>query len=168
MAQVGDFPEMTPKAAAGFADFVGMGPGRSLRKLHERYRQQTASKPPAVRLETLFEWSTKYAWQDRLANAVTALTEQRLEQAAEIDSGSFFKTSELIAQTLDYTTHHHLDAILKMRESVRKPSPKQAAVNVNINLIVKELADKYGLTDDERAALFEDLQADLVKSKASV
>lgn len=59
------------KAHAAFLDYVRMGAGRSLRKLHESYRQQidsgsTAEIPPTTRLRTLMEWSTKYAWQDRI------------------------------------------------------------------------------------------------------
>lgn len=143
MVRVGEtvgFPQMTPKAAQAFDDFVALGPTRSLRKLYERYRQQTVSKPPSSRLETLFEWSTKYGWQDRIASAVTALAEARLEMASEIDAGSFLKTSELIAERLTWTTPHHLDSILDIRSAVRKPATKGATVTVTIE--VRQAAEK--------------------------
>jgi len=62
----------TPKAHAAFLDYVRMGPGRSLRKLHERYCQQSDNEPatespPTQRLRTLADWSVRFAWQKRLA-----------------------------------------------------------------------------------------------------
>jgi len=62
----------TPKAHAAFLDYVRMGPGRSLRKLHERYCQQSGNEPatespPTQRLRTLADWSVRFDWQKRLA-----------------------------------------------------------------------------------------------------
>lgn len=60
------------KAHAALLDYVRMGPGRSLRKLHATYCGQSeggagAETPPTRRLATLEDWSSRYAWQDRLA-----------------------------------------------------------------------------------------------------
>jgi hypothetical protein len=62
----------TAKAHAAFLDYVLMGPGRSLKKLCEKYRGwieggSRVEKPPTRRLATLETWSTKYDWQARLA-----------------------------------------------------------------------------------------------------
>jgi hypothetical protein len=68
----------TPKAHIAFVDYVLMGPGRSIRKLHAKYCERivsgsNAEKPPTKRLPTLFEWSVKHDWQARLA----AFSEER-------------------------------------------------------------------------------------------
>lgn len=59
------------KAYAAFLDYVRMGAGRSLRKLHAEYRRRSdvgaaSDLPPTGRLRTLQEWSIKYDWQARL------------------------------------------------------------------------------------------------------
>lgn len=125
---------MTPKAAEAFADYVAMPPGeRSLRGLCDRYRQRGASKSPTTRYETLFIWSTNYGWQDRIANAVTDLTRQRLEQAAELDADTYRTTSQLLNERVGYTTHHHLDAIIDIRAAVKPALPKtEIAGTVNV------------------------------------
>jgi hypothetical protein len=58
-------------AYAAFLDYVRMGPRRSIRQLHARYVQQLSSNPlaespPTTKLNTLFTWSTRHGWQDRL------------------------------------------------------------------------------------------------------
>lgn len=57
------------RAVIACNDYLLMGPGRSLRKLWEQYREQkrlqTAYKPPTVRLKTLSDWSVRYDWQTR-------------------------------------------------------------------------------------------------------
>ena len=62
----------TTKGHAAFIDYALMGPGRSLRKLCDRYRGQKdgepgAEKPPTTRVATLEEWSAKHEWQKRIA-----------------------------------------------------------------------------------------------------
>lgn len=155
------FPEMTPKAAAAFDRYISMGPKRSIRGLAAQMVRQDLYKNSASAERVLNTWSSDYQWQSRIASSVTALADARLEQAAELDAASFLKTSERIAERLDWTMPENIDTVLKMRESVRKPSAKQAAVSVNLTVIVDDLARKYGLTDDEREALFEDMQADM-------
>ena len=72
----------SPKAHAAFLDYVRMGPGRSLRKLHERYCRQSDVEPPSdlaptKRLRTLQEWSVRFAWQKRLAAYKTSVRTTR-------------------------------------------------------------------------------------------
>ncbi len=74
----------TDKAYAAFVDYALMGPGRSLRKLWDRYRGQNggkagAEKPPSKRLATLETWSSKFAWQKRIE--AWAAEQQQVDQA---------------------------------------------------------------------------------------
>lgn len=59
------------RANAALHDYVYMGPGRSLRKLHARYLGQANSasgaKPPSTFLTTIENWSAHFWWQERLA-----------------------------------------------------------------------------------------------------
>jgi hypothetical protein len=54
----------TPRAAQAWADYLALGPDRSLAKLLHRY--QTASNPPTRRLKSLADWSAAFDWQGRL------------------------------------------------------------------------------------------------------
>lgn len=162
-----NFPEMTPKAAEAFALYVGMGHRRSLRGLAEYLVTQKYYKTASTAFTILRDWSVKYDWQARLASAVTALTESRLELAAEIDAASFLKTSERIAERLDWTMPEHIDTVLKIRESVRKPSTKTPSLQINFTLIVKQMAEKYGLTEDESRELDEELREHFAATKVN-
>ncbi len=139
-----------PRAELAFVDYVAMGSGRSLRALHEQYRQIT-SKPPAKSLDTLFDWSVRYRWQARLEQAATEQSESLLQEAAALDAETFLQSSRLLNERMKYATREHADAIVKMRESVRKPVPKGGAgVNVSVSLEVRTLAEKLAkeLGDD--------------------
>ena len=59
----------SPKARQAWADYLALGPERSLEKLLERYRTDPRSAPTA-RLTTLKEWSRTHQWQARLQNLV--------------------------------------------------------------------------------------------------
>lgn len=78
----------TPKAQQAWADYLAMGPGRSLEKLLLVYedRVQTEGKPsvavPTTRLATLQSWSTAFNWQDRLS----ALAEQAVREASDAEA----------------------------------------------------------------------------------
>lgn len=156
----------TPNAALAFADYVAMGPGRSLRALHERYCQQDADKVPTRRFETLADWSVKYHWQERIEHAASDRAQRLLEEAAELDADTFLQTSRLLNERVKWTDAGHLDAVVKMRESVRKPAPKGGtSVNVNVTVqlqqMVDRIAEEEGLTDDEREQLLAAVQRHL-------
>lgn len=60
----------TDKAVIALNDYLRMGAGRSLERLHEQYRQQIDSVspgelPPSKRLRTLYAWSSDYGWVER-------------------------------------------------------------------------------------------------------
>ena len=130
------------KAEAAFADYVALGPGRTLRALADRYAQQNRYKTASTALGILSNWSVKYAWQQRIADASSARAEQLLREAADLDAETFLASSRLLNQRMRYATRDHADAIVKMRESVRKPQPKGASVNVNVQVQVQRLAEK--------------------------
>ncbi len=154
-------PIESPDAALAFQDYVGLGPSRSLTMLHEAYlkRAQTASDSgvPTRRIATLKLWSARFNWQERLATAITAQTEDLLAKAAELDAQSYLKTSELIAKRLAWTNEQHIDAVIRMRESVRRPVAKQA-VDVSVKhsghvAHTHKVPDISALTLEEQFAL---------------
>ena len=59
----------TQKANRALKDYIAMGPGRSLTKLHKVYTEDTLEKgeSPTKCLRTLKNWSSRYDWQARLA-----------------------------------------------------------------------------------------------------
>lgn len=150
---------MTPKAAEAFALYVGMGPGRSLVNLAHILTEQNWYKTAATAKRIVSDWSVKYRWQERLSAAITAKTEAALAKAIEIDAQSFLRTSQLISRQLSATDPAQVDVVIKMRETVRKPEPRHATANVNLNLqvtlraIVERVAAEQGL--DPEAVLAE-------------
>jgi len=56
----------TTKANAALHDYVMMGAGRSLQKLHQRYTKDAPREPPTKHLRTLKKWSSCYDWQSRI------------------------------------------------------------------------------------------------------
>lgn len=66
----------TAKAAASYAAFRDLGPGRSLSKLHEQFLKQAAESwqnssktpmPPTTSKHMLEEWSACFGWVGRAA-----------------------------------------------------------------------------------------------------
>ncbi|MFZ6029964.1 MAG: hypothetical protein ACOYYS_19800 [Chloroflexota bacterium] len=62
-------PGESARCNAALHDYAFMGPGRSLRKLCEQYKQRATQsiKPPSARLPTLMNWSMEFAWVARVA-----------------------------------------------------------------------------------------------------
>jgi hypothetical protein len=83
----------TPRAAQAFADYLAMGPGRSLEKLLAQYRQQTANgiRVPTLRFKTLADWSGTFCWQARLDQIVSQ------ERQAVVSRGIVDKQNRLNA-----------------------------------------------------------------------
>jgi hypothetical protein len=154
MAQTITFPKMPEKAATAFADYIAMGPDRSLGALCERYRKATGPIP-TKRLMTLKDWSRNFRWQDRIKGTVNERIDALTEQAYEIDAESFFLSSRLINERLKYSSAVHADVIVKMRESVRKPAPKTPAESTikHSGTVTHIHRDMSQFTDDEIASL---------------
>lgn len=77
MSELATLPKESAKAAAAFADYVNLGPGRSLRKLVEYYNR------PSTYLRQLAVWSTEYHWQERLAEMSLSRAEEANEYRAD-------------------------------------------------------------------------------------
>jgi hypothetical protein len=159
MAEPIEIPTETARAAEAFAQYVAMGPGRSLRGLGAVLAEQGVYKTSASAFRVLKDWSVKYRWQERLAAAITEKTERMLAHAAEIDAKSFLRTSELIAERLAWTDAGHIDVVLKARESVRRPAPKGSAnidvdlqVTVSLRALAERVAQEEGLDPEEVVA----------------
>lgn len=129
-------------AAAAFDDFVALGDGRSLAKLADQYQSDT-EPTPTKRLRTLKEWSAKYGWVARIAEAEEHAAESKLREAARLDADTFLKTSRELNSRAAFTSAVPMDELVRMRESVRKPQPKGGtAVNVKVSVEVRQLAEQ--------------------------
>ncbi len=135
-------PRESTKAAQAFADYVDLGPDRFIRNLHGQYlkRHQADPKPPPTqRLKTLKEWSSRFQWQARITEAINTDSRQKLDAAAELDAETFLLTSRLLNARIHLATPLDTEAVIKMREAVRKPVQKSAAlVHVNVNLEIRQ------------------------------
>lgn len=73
----------TPRAAQAWADYLALGPDRSLAKLHAQYearQKHGESTAPTTTLRQLEKWSAAFDWQGRLkaiANHAAAAAEER-------------------------------------------------------------------------------------------
>lgn len=72
------------KAILACNDYLRLGPGRSLAKLHQTYTESTPVKPPTKHLRTLKEWSRLYEWQLRAAQYDTEIERQKNDQVQAI------------------------------------------------------------------------------------
>lgn len=170
-----DDAEMTAKAAEMFARYVAMGPGRSLRNLAYILVEQNHYKTTTVALRSLGDWSAKYAWQSRIAAAATAKGEESQAKAVEWDDTTFLRTSETLAKELAELDASNvaqklplIDAVIKVRETVRRREPRGAKANASVNLnvavslrnLVERKAAERGLDPEEVLAEAEKIIAE--------
>lgn len=143
-----------PRAAEAFLDFVRLGPKRSLPKLAELYQNRT-EPVPTKQLSRLKVWSTKYKWQERVEQVDDEEAEAELRRAARMDAQTFNRTSEELNRRSAYANGLHMDELVRMRETVRKPAPKggtSVTVNVEIRHIAEKLAHELGIDASELIA----------------
>lgn len=153
MARAANTPPVeTAKAAQAFADYVQLGPKRSLETLAAAYRIST-EPAPTLHLRTLKEWSAKYRWQERIREAVTEATTKALEEAAELDAATFLETSRRLYGLITGTEHIHPQEVVRVRESVRKPEPKSTVDVRHTGTIKHAHHDMSAFTDDEIVTL---------------
>lgn len=89
-------PHETSKAILACNDYLRMGAGRSIEKLHNRYQTVTEPSPPTRRLPTLKGWSSRYGWVAR-ANAYDAEIEQRKTAAIDEQRREVMETGLALA-----------------------------------------------------------------------
>jgi hypothetical protein len=152
-------PRETGSAAEAIDDYVDLGPGRSLRILHERYLSDPDAAPTR-RLKTLKDWSVKYNWQARIRDAATARSTEKLEQAADLDADTFLKSSVILNNSLDTQSPPEVDDVVRIRESVRKQALKGgASVSVEVRHLAEQLAKEMGLDAEQLIADAEKIAA---------
>lgn len=149
MAEQGERSKQRKPDATGselFAAWVEAGtpPYRELAEVlveRGRYKSVTGA------FSSIGYFASRDKWQDRKAQALEEAAIACLQEAARIDATSFLKTSKEIATRLRYTTSEHLDPLLKMRESVRKPVTKTTNVNITLEIRqrAEQIAAKYGV-----------------------
>ncbi len=93
----------TPRARQAWADYVALGPGRSLDQLAERYQTATGSTPTR-RIGTLKRWSGVFNWQERLQAIAN-------EQIATATAAEAARIREIMAT--GYAQPHERVAVLK-------------------------------------------------------
>jgi len=77
-------PRETNKAKLACNDYLRMGAGRSLPKLHKIYTERAEDSPPTKTLRTLLDWSSTYGWQTRAAEYDQRIEERKTAEAEEI------------------------------------------------------------------------------------
>jgi hypothetical protein len=111
----------TAKAAQAFADYVAMGPNRSLRKLAAA---QGKGRSFVVQLE---RWSVDHSWQDRLK----AIAAAQIAEAAEL------RTETYVTIAREYHRRFadpamvkvaHLDSLNSVYDRVKPNDSEQAAM----------------------------------------
>lgn len=158
MADVPRHPTETPKAAEAFAAYVALGDGRSLRKLAAQLAEQGVYKTSTSAMRCLGPWSREYRWQDRIAQAASERAEAMLREASNVDADTFLRSSRILNERMQLATSGHVDMVVKVRESVRKPMPKggtsvNVTVQVEVEHLIDQIAEEDGLTADEKAEL---------------
>lgn len=73
----------TNKARQAFEDYYALGPGRSLRKLVQRYNKDGTENPPTKHLNTLAKWSKAHNWQERVKGRDEEIARAHLEHLKE-------------------------------------------------------------------------------------
>lgn len=73
----------TNRARQAFEDYYFMGPGRSIRKLHQTYIKYASEKPPTIHLRTLLEWSTVHGWQERVKQRDQEIADAKQQEIIE-------------------------------------------------------------------------------------
>jgi len=122
----------TIKANTALYDYALMGKGRSLFKLWERYTHQESTEvTPTRTLRTLKGWSTKYAWQDRVA----AFQQQQDAEEAEKWKARQLETrqaewddAQALRKRADQMDQFPLPRIEKVEEVYEDGRPKSVTI----------------------------------------
>lgn len=150
-----------PNAELAFADYVALGPGRSLAALAEIYRSRTESVP-TKNLTTIKQWSIRYRWQERLAESASARSDQMLRDASELDAESFLISSRILNKHIKAEDSITIDEAIRVRESVRKPISKHGvAIDISVNVMqqAERIAAELGITPEDLLADAEEIAA---------
>lgn len=82
------FPRESKKAILACNDYLRMGAGRSLAKLHQKYTAPSPTEPPTRTLRVLKGWSSKFDWQQRASDYDATWEERKnAEREREFNEG---------------------------------------------------------------------------------
>lgn len=145
-------------AEEAFLDYVSIDrKERSLRLLAEIYVERGYYKKPGTALAVLNRWSAQHRWQERIRQAATEAAERKLQEAADLDADTFLRTSRELNKRAEYADALQMDQMIRMRETVRKPTPKggtavSVKVSVEVRQLAEQIAEQLGITADELIA----------------
>ena len=116
----------TQRAKTAYAEYLAMGPGRSLEKLAAGYRKQTKPAPPTRLLSTLKKWSRCHSWQARVAafeqkqnEALVARSMDDIEKARQeslrlVQAGKMLVAKSMKEGTFRADSHQALTELVKL------------------------------------------------------
>ena len=122
-----------------FAAWIDAGTPK-YRDFAEHLAQQGRYKTALTALGMIGRAASRDKWQERKTHALDEAAEAKLKEAATIDADTFIRSSRILNDRMKYATREHADAIVKMRESVRKPAPK-TATTLNVTISIREKAE---------------------------
>lgn len=137
-----------------FAAWVEAGAPK-YRPFAESLVQRGRYKTATTALGQIGRFASRDKWQERKEQALDEEAEAKLKEAATIDADSFLRSSKVINERLKMATREHADVIVKMRESVRRPTTKTTTdVNVkHTGTVTHNHRDLSAFTDDEITSL---------------
>lgn len=110
-------PNETARAREAFAEYVAMGPDRSLRKLAERHGK---TRSYVVQLE---RWSSEHHWQDR----IKALATEQIERASEFRAGTYVAiTQEYYKRVVEDEPMRHVMQLDALNSIFDRVKPKES------------------------------------------
>lgn len=111
----------TKKATQACNDYLRMGSGRSLQKLHQIYTRSTPELPPTRHIETLKVWSGRYDWQKRAGEYDAEIERQKNEARQEIMQTGLALDYERVI-VLKEVADYLFAQIIKTDEEGRRPA----------------------------------------------
>ena len=133
---------MTPKAQAALADYLAMGPGRSLEGLCEQYRQRVRTENeasvPTTRLATLGQWSAEYNWQEEVQ-----AYQARMAKAMETDAQKANRENLGIVRA---AKARYAEAIRNGTFKADDSAGLERVVKLEAQLLGEPLADRHEVT----------------------
>lgn len=106
-------PDEPAGAYRALVDYIALGQSRSFDALAEQYRSDHSTDPPTRRRNTLATWSTRYDWQDRIADydeqlaaaELAALEAQWAARREQIREESWQLAQQLRQRAIELLSH---------------------------------------------------------------
>lgn len=88
------------RRVAACNDYLRMGPGRSIRKLHRKYRSMRDEGevlPPTARLTTIEQWCSRFKWVERAEEYDQIMEEDRQDYVRRVMNSGLAQEHERVA-----------------------------------------------------------------------